>query len=82
MRLAYTILIIALPWAEVAAWAESADSSAAQAFFLEYVELGDAYDVKVANLYSDSAVIRTYRRYPHGLEAQWNYLARSGRYFW
>ena len=26
------------------------------------------YDEKVATLYSDDAVIRTYHRYPHGLE--------------
>jgi len=38
-----------------------------QTFFEKYVELSDAYDEKVADLYSDSAVIRAYRRYPHGL---------------
>ena len=54
--------------AAVSVWADSTDTKAARAFFTKYVELGDRYDEKVANLYSDGAVIRTYRRYPHGLE--------------
>lgn len=35
---------------------------------MKYVALGQAYDIRVADLYSDAAVIRAYRRYPHGLE--------------
>ena len=50
-------------------------------FFQRYVELGDAFDPSVANLYSDKAIIHAYRVYPHGLErnmemtgAQWKQL--------
>jgi ketosteroid isomerase-like protein len=56
----------------------------ARQFLARYVALGDAYDVAVADLYSDDAVIRSYRRYPHGLErslemkgAQWKDLIRK-----
>ena len=68
MRLAHTSLIIALSLVSICVRADSTDNAAAQAFFENYVELSDAYDDKVADLYSDSAVIRAFRRYPHGLE--------------
>jgi len=68
MRLIHTCLIIALVLGTVSAQADPTNSAAAQAFFENYVELSDAYDDKVADLYSDSAVIRAFRRYPLGLE--------------
>ena len=68
MRRVFTFLTIVASLAAVTVWADSTDTKAARAFFAEYVKLGDTYDEKVANLYSDGAVIRTYRRYPHGLE--------------
>lgn len=37
-------------------------------FFQRYVELGNAFDTALADLYSDKALIHTYRVYPHGLE--------------
>jgi ketosteroid isomerase-like protein len=40
----------------------------AQEFFSNYIELSHSYDTALADLYSDDAVISTYRRYPHGLE--------------
>jgi hypothetical protein len=68
MRFVQAILILAFPLAPADVSAQTADSSAARAFFARYVALGEAYDDKVARLYSDRAVIRSYRRYPHGLE--------------
>ena len=37
-------------------------------FFDSYVRLSSEFDDGVASLYSDDAVITSYRRYPHGLE--------------
>jgi hypothetical protein len=68
MRLVHTSLIIALSLVSICVHADSTDIAAAQAFFENYAALSDAYDDKVADLYSDSAVIRGFRRYPHGLE--------------
>ena len=68
MRRVFTFLTIVASLAVVSVQADSTDTKAARAFFTKYIELGDRYDEKVANLYSDGAVIRTYRRYPHGLE--------------
>ena len=57
-------------------------SSEPEEFFRNYVELGNSFDPSIASLYSDSAKIRAYRVYPHGLErnmeltgAQWKQLA-------
>lgn len=36
--------------------------------FDEYVKLGEEFDVKLLELYSDDAKIHMYRVYPHGLE--------------
>ena len=47
---------------------EPPEYAAAQTFFSKYIELGDAYDPELANLYSDSAKIHTLRRYPQGFE--------------
>ena len=68
MRRVFTFLTIVASLAVVSVQADSTDTKAARAFFTKYIELGDRYDEKVANLYSDGAVIRTYRRYPYGLE--------------
>ena len=68
MRLVHSFLIIALSLAAIGVRADQTDNAAAKAFFENYVALSDAYDDKVADLYADSAVIRTFRRYPHGLE--------------
>lgn len=38
----------------------------ARAFFDRYIELGEAYDADLANLYSDEAVIKASRQYPDG----------------
>ncbi|USA47206.1 hypothetical protein NDN11_03530 [Acinetobacter sp. C26M] len=37
-------------------------------FFNDYITLGENFDPALAGLYSDSAKIHTYRKYPHGLE--------------
>ena len=57
----------------------------AKQFLARYVALGHAFDIALANLYADDAVIRIYRRYPHGLErslemkgVQWKDLIRTG----
>jgi len=68
MRLVHTCLIIGLSLGSFYVRADPTDISAAQAFFENYVGLSDAYDDKVADLYSNSAVIRAYRRYHNGLE--------------
>jgi len=84
MRFAHAVLILVLSLASAQVSAQSADSTAARAFFARYVALGEAYDDRVGSLYSDSAVIRTHRRYPHGLEralelsgSQWKALLKK-----
>src|SRR6476661_7361879 len=64
--------------------AGTAPEQEAKDFFARYVELGTAYDPAVADLYSDEAAIRVFRRYPHGLErameipgVQWKALVRK-----
>lgn len=37
-------------------------------FFQKYVELADAFDPAIVDLYADEALIHAYRVYPHGLE--------------
>jgi hypothetical protein len=68
MRRVFTFLLMVASLVAVSVSADSTDTKVARAFFAKYVELGDAYDEKVATLYADNAAIRTYRRYPHGLE--------------
>jgi hypothetical protein len=61
------VLLLALgPAAEAADGAPSEED--AGKFFARYVALSDAFDPAVAELYADRAVIRSVRRYPHGLE--------------
>lgn len=43
-------------------------ASTPEELFKQYVALGDNFDIKVAELYSDDAKISAYRKYPHGLE--------------
>jgi hypothetical protein len=40
----------------------------AKDFLARFGELGDAYDPAIADLYTDDAVVKAFRRYPHGLE--------------
>ncbi len=79
----YTLysFILVIGVCSASAFAGAGSSAGAEAFFKKYVALGDTYDIRVADLYSDAAVIRTYRRYPHGVErameltgAQWKTL--------
>ena len=53
--------------AAFAAHAGEKDAMAeARRVFQRYVELGDAFDVQVAELYADTATIRNKRTYPNG----------------
>jgi len=61
----------------------SASSETPEEFFKRFVELGHRFDPAVADMYADSASIKMYRRYPHGLErtmdtsgAEWKALVR------
>ncbi len=56
----------------------SADMSTPEALFERFVALGDNFDTRVANLYTDDAKIVFFKHYPHGLERQ---MALSG-YEW
>jgi hypothetical protein len=54
----------------------------ANEFFNRYVQLSDSFEFSMLDLYSDTAKVHTYRKYPHGLErhivlsgAQWKQLA-------
>lgn len=62
-----------------------ADKATAADFFNEYVELSNNYDTRVADLYSDDAVIRSYRIYPNDITralemtiVQWRRLITEG----
>jgi hypothetical protein len=53
-------------------------------FFNRFVELGHRFDASVVDLYLDSASIKMYRRYPHGLEramevsgSEWKVMLRK-----
>jgi len=43
--------------------------------FSEYVALGEAFDIKLLEFYSDDAKISFYRVYPHGLERAMEFTA-------
>src|SRR5687768_14763706 len=65
-------------------FAQSEPELQAKDVFSRYVALGNAYDPAVADLYLDDAVVRAFRRYPHGLErsmelpgSQWKALVRK-----
>jgi len=67
MRLTNTFLVLAFFLAASPVSADPGVTEAdARAFFAKYVELGEAFDVALADLYSDGAVIRAERRYPNG----------------
>jgi hypothetical protein len=76
-------LIVALTLSALS-FATSRSEQEARDFFARYAALGKAYDPAVADLYSDEAFIRAFRRYPHGLEramelrgVQWKALVRK-----
>ncbi|MCH7328676.1 hypothetical protein [Acinetobacter modestus] len=45
-----------------------ANTATPKQFFNYYITLSENFDPALADLYSDSAKIQTYRKYPHGLE--------------
>jgi hypothetical protein len=49
---------------------QASESTEVEAFFKRYVALSDAFDTSVAELYLDAAKIHSYRRYPTGLERE------------
>ena len=82
MRVFKIILLILFVLVPIGnAFSQGADVSSAKAFFQDYVEMGENFDVSIANLYLDSATIRNLRKYPNGLTksmqltgAQWKGL--------
>lgn len=61
-----------------------ANTETPEEFFKRFVETGHRFDPAVADLYADSASIKMYRRYPHGLErsmemsgTEWKALVRK-----
>jgi hypothetical protein len=52
-----------------------ANTATPKQFFNYYITLSENFDPALADLYSDSAKIQTYRKYPHGLERS---MALSG----
>ena len=59
----------------------AADNKGAEDFLNRYIDLSNNFDASVSSLYSDTAKIHTYRRYPHGSKrvaemtgAQWKEL--------
>lgn len=53
---------------QASAIAQALTEAEARQFFFQYIELGEQFDESLADFYSDSAVIKMFRRYPHGLE--------------
>lgn len=81
IRISAAIFLLTLP---VVAFSSPGPEQEAREYFARYVALGNAYDPTVADLYSDEASIRAFRRYPHGLEramelsgVQWKALVRK-----
>jgi hypothetical protein len=79
------VLACALCPALSGAQSVSADRASAEEFFAKYIALESAFDPALADLYSNSAVIRAYRRYPDGTErsmsfsaGQWKALIAQG----
>lgn len=66
MRLIHACLALVFCLVFSPASAEVLTQTEARAFFARYVELGEAYDVGLAELYANDAVIRSERHYPHG----------------
>lgn len=63
------------------AFAEDINVDEIEEFFNKSIELSNSFDVAVVDLYSDNAIIKTYRRYPFGMNremamtgAQWKEL--------
>ncbi|MEO5895996.1 MAG: hypothetical protein ABIS06_09870 [Vicinamibacterales bacterium] len=77
--------VLAFAMASFAPLQTQTPADQARAFFDEFVRLEQAYDVKVADLYADDAVIRNKRTYPTGdvremrfPAAQYKALIRQG----
>ena len=66
MRLIHSCLMLVLYLLASPATAGVVTQTEARVFFDNYVALGEAYDVGLADLYADDAVIRSERRYPNG----------------
>lgn len=78
-------IVLALVVTSVAPLQKQSPVEEARAFFDQFVRLEQAYDVKVADLYADDAVIRNRRTYPTGEvrelsfpAAQYKALIRQG----
>ncbi len=61
-------IVISLLMFSSSVLANNATEKSAVIFFEKYISLGENFDEAVADLYSDSAKISAYRRYPHGLK--------------
>ena len=79
IKITFFILIFLISGGDT--FAQDADDNNVKEFFREYVEKGENFDVSIADLYLDSAIIRNLRRYPNGSEksmqltgAQWKEL--------
>lgn len=79
MRKIITLITLLLFSAQMSVAAESP-----QDFFQRFDQLGQRFDPSVADLYSDGASIKIYRRYPTGLErsmemagTEWKALVRK-----
>jgi len=67
----FIIFFLLSPFA-FSANAASSIPAEAKAFFDRYVALSDNFDPAVTALYSDSAVITSDRRYPHGAQREFS----------
>ena len=59
------------------AGADDLQPTDAQAFFDRYVALGERYDPRLADLYTDDARIRSTRRYPNGAAGEFFFMKRA-----
>ena len=58
--------LVALPGVPIPSLQSTAGVDEAKALFTRFVEMEQAYDIAVADLYTDDAVIRNKRTYPTG----------------
>lgn len=80
MRFHFTLLALLILFSGKAV----ANAETPEAFFKRFAETGQRFDPAVADLYADNALIKAYRRYPHGLErsmemsgTEWKALVRK-----
>ena len=59
------VIVVILLIFSVSSYANTSEK--ANEFFKKYIQLSDAFDVSVVDLYLDEAKIHTQRKYPHGL---------------